>query len=128
MASSCCQTASTEAGGGALVYTCPMHPEIHQERPGRCPKCGMALEPAGAVSMSPVPRNSRLPRIPWAIGACVFLAIAAFFLWQEHRAHLLGALPYILLLVCPLMHLFMHRGHHHHSDSNAGTHRHGAES
>jgi Cu+-exporting ATPase len=27
------------------VYTCPMHPEIRQDRPGNCPKCGMALEP-----------------------------------------------------------------------------------
>lgn len=26
-------------------YTCPMHPEIVQDRPGSCPKCGMALEP-----------------------------------------------------------------------------------
>ena len=40
-----------------------------------------------------------------------FLAIAAFFLFAEHRAHLLGALPFLLLLACPLMHLFMHRGH-----------------
>ena len=28
------------------VYTCPMHPEIRQESPGECPKCGMHLEPA----------------------------------------------------------------------------------
>jgi Cu+-exporting ATPase len=34
-----------QAGPGA-AYTCPMHPEIRQERPGDCPKCGMALEPA----------------------------------------------------------------------------------
>ncbi|MBL8287826.1 MAG: copper-translocating P-type ATPase [Rubrivivax sp.] len=27
------------------IYTCPMHPEIRQDRPGSCPKCGMALEP-----------------------------------------------------------------------------------
>src|SRR5512143_3799792 len=27
------------------VYTCPMHPEIRQNGPGACPKCGMALEP-----------------------------------------------------------------------------------
>ncbi|MDA3913396.1 heavy metal translocating P-type ATPase, partial [Oleiagrimonas sp.] len=27
------------------IYTCPMHPEIEQEGPGDCPKCGMALEP-----------------------------------------------------------------------------------
>jgi P-type Cu+ transporter len=26
-------------------YTCPMHPEVVQDRPGACPKCGMALEP-----------------------------------------------------------------------------------
>src|SRR5690349_10845834 len=25
-------------------YTCPMHPEVRQNRPGTCPKCGMALE------------------------------------------------------------------------------------
>jgi len=30
------------------VFTCPMHPEVRQESPGDCPKCGMALEPAGA--------------------------------------------------------------------------------
>ena len=27
------------------IYTCPMHPEIRQDHPGHCPKCGMALEP-----------------------------------------------------------------------------------
>ena len=26
------------------VYTCPMHPEVTQDHPGRCPKCGMFLE------------------------------------------------------------------------------------
>ncbi|MDK9703017.1 MAG: DUF2933 domain-containing protein [Sulfuritalea sp.] len=41
----------------------------------------------------------------------VFAAIAAFYLLSEHRAHLLGALPFLLLLACPLMHLFMHGGH-----------------
>jgi len=42
-----------------------------------------------------------------------FLAIAGFFLWTEHRAHLLGILPFALLAACPLMHLFMHHGHGH---------------
>jgi len=37
-----------EASAGA--YTCPMHPEIRQEDPGSCPKCGMALEPVAPVS------------------------------------------------------------------------------
>lgn len=40
-----------------------------------------------------------------------FLALAAFYLFAEHRAHLLGALPLLLLLACPFMHLFMHGGH-----------------
>lgn len=30
------------------IYTCPMHPEVVGERPGICPKCGMALEPSTA--------------------------------------------------------------------------------
>ena len=48
----------------------------------------------------------------------VFAVIAAFYMLTEHRAHLLGALPFLLLLACPLMHLFMHGGHggHGHGD------------
>lgn len=42
-----------------------------------------------------------------------FTAIAVFLLWDEHEAHLLGALPWLLVLACPLMHVFMHRGHGH---------------
>jgi hypothetical protein len=58
-------------------------------------------------------------RLRWGLG--VFLAIALFFLWEEHRAHLLGALPWVLLLSCPLMHRFMHRGHRldHHDNTPA---------
>lgn len=43
-----------------------------------------------------------------------FAAVAAFFLFTEHRAHLLGVLPFLLLLACPLMHLFHHGGHSDH--------------
>jgi len=32
------------------IYTCPMHPEVEQEGPGACPKCGMALEPRTAAA------------------------------------------------------------------------------
>ena len=48
------------------------------------------------------------------IALIVFLAIAAFFLVAEHKAHLSGYLyylPYLLLLACPLLHVFMHGGH-----------------
>jgi hypothetical protein len=50
---------------------------------------------------------------PWLV-LLGFLAIAAFFLLAEHRAHVFGVLPYLLLLACPLLHYFMHgrRGGH----------------
>ena len=56
-------------------------------------------------------RNNN-PRGKWVLIG--FLAIAGFFLFTEHRAHVLGALPYLLLLACLLMHLFMHHGHGNH--------------
>lgn len=60
-------------------------------------------------------------RWKWALAG--FLAVGAFFLWTEHRAHLLGALPYLLILACPLMHMFHHGGHrhgHHHQGATDG--------
>jgi hypothetical protein len=50
------------------------------------------------------------------IALIVFMVIAAAFLVSEHRAHLVSWIPYwpyLLLLACPLMHLFMHGGHGH---------------
>ena len=52
-------------------------------------------------------------RSRYAIGLLVFAAIALFFLLTEHRAHTLGALPYLLLAASPFLHVFMHRGHGH---------------
>lgn len=42
-----------------------------------------------------------------------FALIAAFYVLREHWGHAFGALPYLILLACPLMHLFMHHGHGH---------------
>ena len=52
----------------------------------------------------------------YSIGLIVIGAVAGYFLLTEHLAHVFGALPFLLLLACPLMHVFMHRGHggHHH--------------
>jgi hypothetical protein len=44
----------------------------------------------------------------------IFAAVGAYYLITEHRPHLLDYLPYILLMACPLMHLFHGRGHGHH--------------
>jgi hypothetical protein len=58
----------------------------------------------------------------YSIGLIVMGAIAAYFLLSEHRAHFFGALPFLLLLVCPLMHLFMHHGHGGHGGSQGHNH------
>lgn len=49
-------------------------------------------------------------RTRWVLAG--FLAVGLFFLLTEHRAHLFGVLPYLLLLACPLMHLLHGHGHH----------------
>lgn len=60
----------------------------------------------------------RFKRQTWVLIG--FLVVAAFFLWSEHRAHLFGVLPYLLVLACPLMHLFHHgHGHKHHQHDTA---------
>lgn len=85
---------------------------------------------SGAAAMEPVhgheptrhrgtgQNDSHRGRTNWVFWG--FVAVAGFFLFTEHRAHLLGWLPYLLLLACPLMHLFMHGGHGGH-----GGRRHG---
>lgn len=55
-------------------------------------------------------RHTMQRRVRW--GWWFFVAVALFYLLAEHRAHLFGILPYLLLLACPLMHFFMHHGHH----------------
>ena len=71
-------------------------------------------------------RRSPLPTIPVWLGACIFLVIAVFLLTTEHRAHILGAVPYLLLLLCPIVHLFMHGGHGGHG-GHAGHEGHTAD-
>jgi hypothetical protein len=36
---------SPQKSSGPVTYTCSMHPEIVQDKPGKCPKCGMELVP-----------------------------------------------------------------------------------
>jgi hypothetical protein len=49
-----------------------------------------------------------LSRGAWALIG--FLAVAAYFLLSEHRAHFIQFLPFVLLAACPLMHLFHGHG------------------
>jgi hypothetical protein len=59
-----------------------------------------------------------------------FLAIAAFFLITEHTVHVLGFLPFLLVLLCPLLHLFLHgrhRGGHASHEGSSGQRSEGGE-
>jgi len=60
-------------------YTCPMHPEIIQDGPGDCPKCGMALEPMGvpAEDDGPNPELIDFKRRFW-LGAVLTIPLLVF--------------------------------------------------
>jgi Cu+-exporting ATPase len=68
------------------IYTCPMHPEIRQDRPGTCPKCGMALEPLipelGAPDENPELTDFNR-RFWWTLPLTVAVFVLAMF---GHRA------------------------------------------
>ena len=51
--------------------------------------------------------------LAWKGAAIMVAVIVVFYVLREHWGHVLGFLPYLLLLACPLMHLFMHHGHGH---------------
>ena len=67
-------------------------------------------------------KDEGFSRLRWSIVSIGFALVAAFFLLTEHTAHVFGALPYLLLLACPLMHLFGHHRHHgQRADKTAGS-------
>lgn len=55
---------------------------------------------------------------PTGLLLLVLLGVAAYYLLTEHRAHILGLLPLLFLLLCPLIHILFHRGH----ESNHAKH------
>ncbi len=73
------------------------------------------------------------PQKPWyqtlrGLSTAGLLAILGYYLWTEHRAHVIMVLPFAFFLICPLMHLFHghdHGGHemepvHVHDDKSKG--------
>jgi heavy metal-binding protein len=37
------ESSQSQSGSKAVQYTCSMHSDVVQDKPGKCPKCGMAL-------------------------------------------------------------------------------------
>jgi hypothetical protein len=63
----------------------------------------------------------------YQIGKWGAIAIIGYYLLTEHRAHVIAFLPYLFLLACPLMHLFMHGGHGGHGGGGGCGHDHGSQ-
>lgn len=63
----------------------------------------------------------------WLLFAVSLAIVATFFILREHWAHALGLAPYLLLLACPLLHLFHGHGHghakHDHEESSSQSER-----
>jgi Cu+-exporting ATPase len=79
--------ATAAEGAPGTIYTCPMHPEVRQDRPGSCPKCGMALEPEMPSledGESPELADFRR-RFWWTLPLTVVVTALAMF---GHRLHL----------------------------------------
>src|SRR6185437_7850222 len=73
------------------VWTCPMHPEIRRDRPGACPICGMALEPAGIPpEAGPNPELVDMTRRFW-IGLALALPVVLIDM-GGHWLHIESAL------------------------------------
>lgn len=54
----------------------------------------------------------------------VLFAVGGYFLIKEHAAHIGENWILLILLLCPLMHIFMHGGHGRHEDHGEDHHRH----
>src|SRR5438552_16996576 len=96
-----------EPSQSGAKYTCPMHPEVVQDSPGTCPKCGMALEPMLPVANAgPDPELVEMQRRLWLGGSLalpVFLiAMAAILpssalrMWLHEHMRLLNWLQLVL--------------------------------
>jgi len=76
----------------------------------------LRLQAGKGMDADPKPNLGKWIRSRTGLALLGFLGVIAFFLLTEHTAHAFGVLPYLLLLLCPLLHLFMHGRHGDHSE------------
>jgi len=63
------------------MYTCPMHQNIRQPQPGRCPVCGMDLVLLGSSSTT-TPKRSAKDFLPLVVLLSLILALAGLSVWR----------------------------------------------
>lgn len=80
---------------GQPVYTCPMHPEVQQDRPGDCPKCGMALELKTMSAAAEGEDNTELNNMTLRFWIGAALTVPVFVLAMAHMVPVLGTQSWV---------------------------------
>jgi P-type Cu+ transporter len=88
-------TVKPESFAGEPIYTCPMHPEVQQSRPGECPKCGMILELKTVTVGADGANTAELSDMTRRLSAGAALALPVFFLAMAHLIPPLGRQPWV---------------------------------
>jgi len=78
-----------------VIYICPMHPEVRQDHPGDCPKCGMTLEPVTATAGPDEGENAELHDMTQRFWIGAALALPVFVLAMAHLIPSLGRQPWV---------------------------------
>lgn len=73
--------------------------------------------------MDPHPPAPSFWKSPFGVLATVAALAASAYFYLVHRNHVLALLPYAFLAACPLMHVFMHRGHGHGGHARSSEHK-----
>jgi Cu+-exporting ATPase len=77
-------TAPVAPSAAKSIYTCPMHPEVQQDHPGACPKCGMTLEPKMVTAGADDDENAELRDMTKRFRFGAALALPVFGLAMAH--------------------------------------------
>lgn len=80
---------------GHTMYTCPMHPEVQQDHPGDCPKCGMALEPMAVTAGTEEDEHAELDDMTKRFWIGAALTLPVFVLAMAHIVPVLGTQPWV---------------------------------
>ncbi|MHB1456031.1 MAG: copper-transporting P-type ATPase [Armatimonadota bacterium] len=78
-----------------VIYTCPMHPEVQQEGPGECPKCGMTLELRTATADTDEEENAELLNMTRRFWIGTALTLPVFILAMVHVIPVLARIPWV---------------------------------
>jgi Cu+-exporting ATPase len=78
-----------------VIYTCPMHPEVQQDHPGDCPKCGMALEPMNVSLEGNEEDESELRDMTRRLWISAILTLPVFLTAMGHLIPSLAHSPWI---------------------------------